>query len=137
MAPREKTGKNELDPSKRRRGRPEKSSTAGTRCRVTVNLPIADLPLFQQWADQQKLELATLFARTVRIALAQAIATGEVVVEQPKATGDRAIAFVRALARGETVGILDLQRLADELGVPSAQLAQKLYSEKTHDHNPT
>lgn len=43
------------------------------------------MPLFRQWAEQEKLELATLLSRLVRLALEQAIKSGVLV----SATSDK------------------------------------------------
>ena len=73
-------------PKKRGRGRPPKDDSGeGRRFRVSVTIPESEVPLFKQWADQEKLELATLLSRLVRLALEQAIKSGVLV----SATSDK------------------------------------------------
>ncbi|MBW4514516.1 MAG: hypothetical protein KME11_04765 [Timaviella obliquedivisa GSE-PSE-MK23-08B] len=78
MAPIKKqpTPASEPEPNpKKGRGRPSKGD--GSRFRVSVTLPTEEIALFQQWAEQEKLELATHLSRVIRLALHEAIASGE------------------------------------------------------------
>jgi uncharacterized protein YqeY len=66
------------DGSKKKRGRPRKDSAVETprRHRVTITIPDDEIALFQEWADSEKLELATLCQQVCRKALDEAIANG-------------------------------------------------------------
>lgn len=96
--------------------------------RVHVSLDDAVYKDLEDWAEQQGRPTANLAAFLVERSIAQAKETGEFVpsTDRPpeETTNDRAKAFIRDLALGRVQNVLDVQRLADELGVPSKRLAE-------------
>jgi hypothetical protein len=85
--------------------------------------------LLERWASQQGRPIVNLASWIVEKEVARAQAAGEIESEARAISAEVVAAmktYIEALSTNGCIDILDLQRLADELNIPSEQLAQNL-----------
>jgi len=89
-----------------------------------------------QWADNEGTKPTSLATDLLSGLIREEIKQGRLTYDDPQKEGedskdsDRAIAFIQALAGRKNIDLIELQRLADDINVPSDRLAQILSSQK-------
>jgi hypothetical protein len=104
--------------------------------RVNLTLSSEMMKDLQDWVAQsgETIALTSLCGWLIKRSLDSAIESGEFKRRDAQSTddelGNRAVAYIQAVANSGSIGILELQKLADELNIPSDKLAKILKQAK-------